>query len=309
MSAIARRFPGSGVLDKDSGRNNDININDDSPPGDSQTGEQGNEDANMTGAPDSQTKSNDNDIAHQLAGQEFSHGRSTTQSAIIHTPKAIHWTMMTVWTTRAAAGTGHTPSPSPPLPPPKHESSLSEPNNDGFQSVDAKDYWEYKQWTRIAALSSVEPENIDCCLNPGEMHDFFDSSWYDKLLHTNIVIDGNNTGVPHFPGKHNIALAIMTDGVQIFDQEEQAQMRNLILLGVIPGPNKPKDFDLFLVPLVNKFIKLAKGIKVYNTMNGKTITLRIHPTIISGNMQAIKYLMNFKGEENVLYTSGQAALR
>ncbi|GAB1521285.1 hypothetical protein RhiTH_004377 [Rhizoctonia solani] len=99
--------------------------------------------------------------------------------------------------------------------------------------------------------------------------------------------------------------------------EEQAQMRNLIPLGVIPGPNKPKDFDLFLVPLVNKFIKLAKGIKVYNTMNGKTITLRVHPTIISGNMQAIKYLMNFKGpnaqvpcwEENVLYTSGQAALR
>ncbi|KAF8698914.1 Transposase family tnp2, partial [Rhizoctonia solani] len=147
------------------------------------------------------------------------------------------------------------------------------------------------------------------------MNDFFNSSWYNNLLHTNIVIDGNDTGVPHFPSKHNIALAIMTDGVQIFDQgstetntcwpimaqnlnlppEEQAQMRNLIPLGVIPGPNKPKDFDSFLVPLVNKFIKLAKGIKVYNTMNGKTITLRVHLTIISGNMQAIKYLMNFKG--------------
>ncbi|KAF8749506.1 Transposase family tnp2 [Rhizoctonia solani] len=72
-------------------------------------------------------------------------------------------------------------------------------------------------------------------------------------------------------------------------------MRNLIPLGVIPGPNKPKDFDSFLVPFVEECIDLAKGIDTYNAMTGQTFTLHVHPVIISGDMQAIKYLQNFKG--------------
>ncbi|GAB1521286.1 hypothetical protein RhiTH_004378 [Rhizoctonia solani] len=143
--------PNLDLDDKDLGRNNDININDNSPLGDLQTGEQGNEDANMTGAPDSQTKSNDNNIAHQLAGQEFCMEEypqiNNTIGYNTYNPKGntldnddrldyLHSSWYRV----------ATPLPSPPLPPPKHESGLSEPNNDGFQNVDAKDYWEYKQW-------------------------------------------------------------------------------------------------------------------------------------------------------------------
>ncbi|KAF8755894.1 Transposase family tnp2 [Rhizoctonia solani] len=377
----------SDFLGQDSGRNNDININDDSPPGDSQTGEQGNEDANMTGAPDSQTKSNDNDIAHQLAGQEFRMEGDTLDDDDFgllarqlvpgrHTPP-----FSTVASTRNMRAVSQSPT--------MMDSRTLTPGLSGIRTMNTMNEFDIltiklqlmstqRLRTRIAALSGVEPENVDCCLNvchaftgqyaeedvcskcneprydykgrprktfqylpatprfrayfnnpdfirkmlyrfnfvrqPGEMNDFFNSSRYDKLLHTNIVIDGDDTGVPHFPGKHDIALAIMTDGVQIFDQgstetntcwpswprtltcrRRNAQMRNLIPLGVIPGPNKPKDFDSFLVPLVNEFIELAKGIEVYNTMNGETITLRVHPTIISGDMQAIKYLMNFKG--------------
>ncbi|KAF8675268.1 Transposase family tnp2 [Rhizoctonia solani] len=149
----------------------------------------------------------------------------------------------------------------------------------------------------------------------GRIDDFFNSQIYERLLRTNIVIDGADTGVQHFPGKHDIAIAVMSDGVNIFNQgsketntcwpimaqnlnlppEERAQMRNLIPLGVIPGPNKPKDFDSFLVPFVEECIDLAKGIDTYNAMTGQTFTLRVHPVIISGDMQAIKYLQNFKG--------------
>ncbi|CCO34038.1 hypothetical protein BN14_08130 [Rhizoctonia solani AG-1 IB] len=201
-----------------------------------------------------------------------------------------------------------TPLPSPCSPPPERNESLSESEDEGeFQNVDVEDYRDYERW--------YAEDNIYEDSEMREMNDFFNSTRYNNLLHTNIVINGVDTGVPYFPGKHDIALAIMTDGIQIFDQgssetntcwpimaqnlnlppEERAQMRNLIPLGVIPGPNKPKDFDSFLVPLVKEFITLAGGIEVYNTMNGETLTLRVHPTIVSGDMQAIKYLMNFKG--------------
>jgi hypothetical protein len=120
---------------------------------------------------------------------------------------------------------------------------------------------------------------------PGCIDDFFDSHLYRNLLETNIIIDGNNTGVQYFSGRHDIAIAVMSDGVQIFDQgsqehscwpimaqnlnlppAERAQLRNLIPLGVIPGPNKPKDFDSFLFPFVEECIELAAGVETYNAM-------------------------------------------
>ncbi|CAE7185763.1 unnamed protein product [Rhizoctonia solani] len=149
----------------------------------------------------------------------------------------------------------------------------------------------------------------------GNMNDVFDSRRYLELCGRNIIIDGVDTGVRHFPGRHDIATAIMTDGIQLFESgsksnstcwpimaqnlnlppTERAQLRNLIPLGVIPGPNKPKDFDSFLVPFVEECIELAKGVETYNVLTGRTFTLRMHPVIICGDMQAIKFLMNFKG--------------
>ncbi|CEL62283.1 hypothetical protein RSOLAG1IB_10347 [Rhizoctonia solani AG-1 IB] len=149
----------------------------------------------------------------------------------------------------------------------------------------------------------------------GQINDIFDSPIYSDLRRRNIVIDGIDTGVPHFPGKHDIAFAVMTDGVEIFESAstsksscwpimaqnlnlppaERAQLCNLIPLGVIPGPNKPKDFDLFFSPFVNECAELAHGVKTYNVQTGREFTLRAHPLIISGDMQAMKYIMNFKG--------------
>ncbi|CCO36041.1 hypothetical protein BN14_10163 [Rhizoctonia solani AG-1 IB] len=149
----------------------------------------------------------------------------------------------------------------------------------------------------------------------GQIKDIFDSPIYRNLQHTNIIVDGIDIGIPHFPGKYDIALAVMTDGVEIFESAstskstcwpimaqnlnlppaERAQLRNLIPLGVIPGPNKPKDFDSFFVPFVEECAELARGVKTYNVRTGRDFTLRVHPLIISGDMQAMKYVMNFKG--------------
>ncbi|KAF8749189.1 hypothetical protein RHS01_10234 [Rhizoctonia solani] len=165
--------------DKDSGRNNDININDDSPPGDSQTGEQGNEDANMTGAPDSQTKSNDNDIAHQLAGQEFRMEEypqiNNTIGYNTYDPEGDTLDDDDCLDYSRAAGTG---SPHPSLlhrrlhpnmravsqSPTMMDSRTLTPGLLGIQTM-LQLMSTQRLRTRIAALSGVEPENVDCCLN------------------------------------------------------------------------------------------------------------------------------------------------
>lgn len=111
----------------------------------------------------------------------------------------------------------------------------------------------------------------------GQMNNVFDSEIYLDMLEQTLIIDGVDTSVQYFRGKHDLATAIMTDGINIFEQAsketrtcwpimaqnlnlpsaEQVQLHNLIPLGVIPGPNKPKDFDLFLVFYVEECIKLV----------------------------------------------------
>ncbi|KAF8595662.1 hypothetical protein BDV93DRAFT_456333, partial [Ceratobasidium sp. AG-I] len=76
---------------------------------------------------------------------------------------------------------------------------------------------------------------------------------------------------------------------------ERVQLRNLIPLGVIPGPNQPKDFDSFLAPFVDECLILARGVPTFNALTGKMITLCQHPLIVSGDMQAMKHLEQLKG--------------
>jgi hypothetical protein len=149
----------------------------------------------------------------------------------------------------------------------------------------------------------------------GAMDDFFHSQLYLFLLTSNIVINGLDTGVKYFSGDHDIATALLSDGVQLFDRgseqnstcwplmllnlnippSERVQLRNLVPLGVIPGPNQPKDFDSFLVPFVDECIKLAHGVRTFNALTGKYFTLRSHPVIVGGDMQAIKHFEHMKG--------------
>lgn len=86
-----------------------------------------------------------------------------------------------------------------------------------------------------------------------------------------------------FSNVTDLALSFHTDGVKLFKTrsafhiwplvliinnlppEERFKRENLLLLGLIPGPQQPKDIDSFLRPLVNELKLLQAGIpKVYN---------------------------------------------
>ena len=86
-----------------------------------------------------------------------------------------------------------------------------------------------------------------------------------------------------FSNATDLALSFHTDGVKLFKTrsafhiwplvlifnnlppEKRYKRENLLLLGLIPGPQQPKDIDSFLCPLVNELKLLQAGIpKVYN---------------------------------------------
>ncbi|KDN35864.1 hypothetical protein RSAG8_11226, partial [Rhizoctonia solani AG-8 WAC10335] len=152
-------------------------------------------------------------------------------------------------------------------------------------------------------------------LEPGRIDEYFDSTNYADLRATDIVVEGVNLGVKYFRHQRDIAYMVMLDGVQLFDQptnqkstcwpimaqnlnlpaSQRAKLRNLIPLGVIPGPYQPKDFDSFLLPFVEEALEQARGVETYDVTTGKKFTLRAHPVIISGDMQAIKHVTQMKG--------------
>ena len=92
----------------------------------------------------------------------------------------------------------------------------------------------------------------------------FDGNMYKELCEMNFFLD-----------KRELALTISCDGYQIFKQktddnwiflvinnnlapEKRVKKENLIISFMIPGPHQPKDFNSFLLPLVEE-LKILKG--------------------------------------------------
>jgi hypothetical protein len=100
--------------------------------------------------------------------------------------------------------------------------------------------------------------------NEGIYNDIFDGILYKTLCQ-----DG------FFSNPYDICLIGSTDGYQIFRQkrndcwvflyinanlppDERVKKENLLIAGVIPGPNSPKKMDTFLQPLVDELKKLER---------------------------------------------------
>jgi hypothetical protein len=134
--------------------------------------------------------------------------------------------------------------------------------------------------------------------------------YWDGELHKKHKADG------FFEDDHDIALAFSTDGLQLFPKgqygvwplllinlnlppEIRVKKDNLILCGVIPGPNSPKDIHSFLKPVVDELKQLETGIpNVYDASTGEMFTLRAHVVFVSGDLPAISKLMGISGHNS-----------
>jgi hypothetical protein len=73
-------------------------------------------------------------------------------------------------------------------------------------------------------------------------------------------------------------------------------LREILTLGIIPGPKTPKYIDSFLKPMVDEFKLLQTGIaNVWNAYTKETFTLKAHICIVGLDMPAREKIMNITG--------------
>jgi len=102
---------------------------------------------------------------------------------------------------------------------------------------------------------------------PRTTMDIFDGLHYHSLLGERVVVRDQTLTHHYFSDHHNIALGFATDGFAPFKKrkhtawillifnynlppDEHFQRDNILCVGIIPGPKKPWNADLFIHPLM-----------------------------------------------------------
>jgi len=117
----------------------------------------------------------------------------------------------------------------------------------------------------------------------GKITDVFDSHIYRRLLGKRVVINGRNASHDYFCDPRDVAIGLSTDGfcpfrrrkatawpLVLFHYNLAPDIRfhdgNRIDLGTIPGPHKPKDFDSYLWPVFEEFMRLQHGVRAFDVL-------------------------------------------
>lgn len=133
--------------------------------------------------------------------------------------------------------------------------------------------------------------------------DFFDGDLYHGFHR-------NELGL--FQDRRDIALQMTLDGVQVTNQrnhevtpvvlinlnlppEERVKIENIMASMVIPGPQKPKEIDTFLQPLVEELKQLDRGVQAYDANTGCTFNLKAWVTMVTGNSPRVRNIADAIG--------------
>ena len=152
----------------------------------------------------------------------------------------------------------------------------------------------------------------------GEISDVFDGDHYQRLLHHRVVVDGENLPHHYFSNSRDIALGLCTDSYLLFRRRRKGpsgtplllqnynlppkvrtHSKNLLCVGIVPGPRQPKDLWSFLTPLDNESAELAYGVQTFDV--SRQVLFRMHAYIIlkSGDIVAIERFLNLKGHNSI----------
>lgn len=133
--------------------------------------------------------------------------------------------------------------------------------------------------------------------------DIYDSELYRNLLNQRVVVNGHVLDHKYFSGIRDILLVHMTDGFQLWRRSNKSGWPLLLLnsnlpfssrfrrfsvisLGVIPGPNKPKNMDSFMFLVADELNKLAVGVRTYDAYGDEMFPMRAYAPFGSADMPA-----------------------
>lgn len=147
---------------------------------------------------------------------------------------------------------------------------------------------------------------------PNSIADIFDGEYYNRLLGQRVVVGAETLEHRYFSSPTDLALGLSTDGFGPFKSRKQTcwplilfnynlpptirnQLQNILCVGVIPGPQAPKDLTTYLEPLIDELEDLAKGVPAFDPVDGHSFKLRAYLLACFGDMPAVAKLMAMKG--------------
>ena len=154
-------------------------------------------------------------------------------------------------------------------------------------------------------------EHAKTCI-PGKTMDIFNGLHYRALLGKHVVVGNQHLAHHYFSNHHDIAPSFATDSFAPFKKRKQTtwillvfnynlppdecfQKDNILCVGIIPGPKKPQDADLFIYPLMQELLKLATGVSAYDALSCSIFALHAYLITAFGDIPAISMLMHMKG--------------
>jgi hypothetical protein len=146
--------------------------------------------------------------------------------------------------------------------------------------------------------------------------DIFDGSHYRSLLSQRVEVNNHKLRHKFFSDHRDVALGLSTDGFTVFKHrtdtgwplllfnfnlppEVRFHKKNLLPLGLIPGPRQFKDLDSFLFPMVEEFINLATGVPAYDIIQQESFILHAYLILAFGDVPAVAKLMRMKGHNGI----------
>lgn len=162
---------------------------------------------------------------------------------------------------------------------------------------------------------------------PGQIADVFDGDHYNQLLRHRVIVDGEKLNHRYFSDPRDIALSLSTDSyllqkrrrrgpsatpilLQSYNLPPQirTQLRNLICIGIIPGPHQPKDLGSFLCPLDNEMANLAYGVATFDVVEKSMFQMHAYIMFKLGDIIAVEKFMQIKGH-NAIYPCRSCKIR
>ncbi len=132
------------------------------------------------------------------------------------------------------------------------------------------------------------------------------------LKEQHVVVEGKQLPHKYFDDCRDIAMGLSTDGFAPHRQRKKTawpiilfnynlppeihfHLEHILPLGVILGPKKPVDFNLFLWPVIQEFLRLAIGVHAFNSLSDTFFALRAYLILVFGDIPAMSMVMWMKG--------------
>jgi hypothetical protein len=148
------------------------------------------------------------------------------------------------------------------------------------------------------------------------MTDVFDAKLYEHLCEKQVSVGERELPQKFFQFPHDIALGLSTDGFAPWRRRKKTcwpmlvynynlppdvrfHVENILCVGVIPGPKKPKDTDSFSWPLTEELIKLAQGVRAFDVIDQKLFSLHAYLIILFGDIPAMSLLARLVGHNGI----------